>query len=135
MLFRSATHEFKTTASYKWKKFTFSGTFIYATGKPYTAPTGSYEIAMPDGSIQTFLSIGSKNSQRLPDYHRLDLAANYEFGLGDFGSGLISLSLFNVYDHTNIWYKEFSVVDEGLIETNVNYLGITPNLSISINIK
>lgn len=130
-----ATHEFKTTASYKWKKFTFSGTFIYATGKPYTAPTGSYEIAMPDGSIQTFLSIGSKNSQRLPDYHRLDLAANYEFGLGDFGSGLISLSLFNVYDHTNIWYKEFSVVDEGLIETNVNYLGITPNLSISINIK
>ena len=135
MASHDATNEFKAICSYKWKKFTFSGTFIYATGKPYTAPTGSYEIDMPDGSTQTFLSIGEKNSLRLPDYHRLDLSANYEFGLGEFGGGLISLSLFNVYNQTNIWYKEFSVVDEGLIETNVNYLGITPNLSISINIK
>lgn len=130
-----ATHEFKAVATYKWKKFTFSGTWIYATGKPYTAPSGSYDLTLPDGSTQSLLNIGDKNALRLPDYHRLDLSANYKFGLGDFGDGVLGFSLFNAYNRTNIWYKEYEFIDGELLETNVNYLGITPNLSISINLK
>ncbi|MCK5028213.1 MAG: TonB-dependent receptor [Bacteroidales bacterium] len=130
-----ATHEFTAVTTYKWKKFTFSGTWIYATGKPYTAPSGSYEITLPDGNTQYLLSIGDKNTLRLPDYHRLDLSVNYKFGLGDFGGGVLGFSLFNAYNRENIWYKEYEFLDGELIETNVNYLGITPNLSISINLK
>lgn len=130
-----ATHEFKAVAIYNWKKFTFSGTWIYATGKPYTAPSGSYEVYLPDGSTQSILTIGDKNAQRLPNYHRLDLSANYNFNMGDFGKGTLSFSLFNAYNQTNIWYKEYEFIESELIETNVNYLGITPNLSIQLNLK
>lgn len=126
-----ATHEFKFVNSYKWRNWNFSGTWIYATGKPYTAPTGAYDLEFADGTSQTFLSIGSKNGFRLPDYHRLDLSATLEFAMGDAGEGTIGFSIFNLYNRKNVWYKTFEVIDDELIETDVNLLGITPNISFS----
>jgi hypothetical protein len=36
---------------------------------------------------------------------------------------------------TNVWRKEFEVVEGELIETDVTYLGFTPNLSFTIYLK
>jgi len=130
-----ATHEVKLVGSYLWKNWTFSGTWIYATGKPYTPPLGAYQITNPDGSISDFIVVGDKNSYRLPDYHRLDLSATLKFELGDTMNGNLGFSLFNAYNRSNVWYKEFEVVDGTLIETNVNLLGITPNISFTLNLK
>ncbi|MCB0685521.1 MAG: TonB-dependent receptor, partial [Saprospiraceae bacterium] len=71
------THEVKLVGNYKTGRWNFSGTFIYATGRPYTAPTGYYEIELIDGSSESFFEVSSKNGLRLPDYHRLDLSATY----------------------------------------------------------
>jgi len=129
------THEFKIVNMYKWKKWVFSATWIYGTGKPYTAPTGAYDLTMADGSVSSFITIGDKNTFRLPDYHRLDIAATMEFNMGDHALGSLGFSIFNLYNRTNTWYKTFELVEGDLIETNVNLLGITPNITLSFKLR
>ena len=121
--------------SYKWKAWTFTATWIYATGKPYTAPIGGYQIELPDGTTEDYISVGPKNGARYPDYHRLDIAASRNFKLGDLGIGGVNFSIFNVYNQQNVWYKEFEIDDNNLTETNVTLLGITPNITLSFKLR
>jgi ferric enterobactin receptor len=133
---QDVTNEFKMVGIYKYKRWDFAATWIYATGRPYTAPAGSYTITLLDGSTQDYFTVTNKNSLRLPDYHRLDLSVNYHILSADKKDiGYWGLSLFNAYNKTNIWYKQFSVSDGQIYETNVNYLGITPNLTLSLKIR
>lgn len=71
-----------------------------------------------------------KNASRFSSYNRLDISATYNARWGSIG-----LSVFNLYNRKNVWYKRFEVItenDESVLQTtNVNYLGITPNLTIS----
>jgi len=132
---QDVTNELKFVSIYKIRKWTLSGTWVFSTGLPYTEPIGGYLLSMPDGTTQSVIIPGTKNAARLPDYQRLDLAIKYDFTMGATGKGSIGFSVFNVYDHTNVWYKEFSVDKTGLTETNINLLGITPNLSLSLQIR
>lgn len=132
---QDVTNEFKVVAIYKIKKFTLSGTWVYSTGLPYTQPIGGYVLTLPDGTTQSVIIPGSKNAARLPDFHRLDLSVKYDFTMGETGKGSIGCSLFNVYNRKNVWYKEFTVDETGLTETNVNLLGITPNVSLTLQIR
>ncbi|MEO0331056.1 MAG: TonB-dependent receptor, partial [Bacteroidota bacterium] len=126
------THEIKLVGSWEVGKWTLSSTWVYATGRPYTAPRGGYTLILIDGTEQSFVSVGEKNAYRLPNYHRMDFSATHHFKLGK-GNADIGLSVFNVYDRRNTWYKEFEVIDgEGLIETDVNFIGFTPNLFLNI---
>ena len=129
------THEFKIVQTYKWKRFDFSLTWMYLTGKPYTAPSGGYQITLLDGSTQDYLSTSNKNGLRLPAYHRMDIAATYNYGKPGKGNGTIGLSLFNVYNRENIWYKNYDIIDNEIIATDVKYLGFTPNLSFTWRLK
>ncbi len=67
------THDVSLTANYELnKKWSFSTNFLFQTGQPATFPNGQYEyngIVIP--------SYEARNSSRLPAYHRLDLAVNY----------------------------------------------------------
>jgi len=133
---QDVTHELKAVALYKWKNFDFSATWIYATGKPYTAPSGAYSVSLLDGTTQDYFTTTSKNSLRLPDYHRLDLAVNYNLH-NEAGNdiGYLGFSIFNVYNRTNVWYKQYQIVSGQIVETNINYLGLTPNLTLSLKIR
>jgi hypothetical protein len=122
------THELKIVGMYRLGNWSFGGTFIYATGRPYTAPLGAYTIELLDGSTTDHFAISEKNAFRLPDYHRLDLSANYDFDYFLGGKATAGLSLFNLYNRSNIWYKEYEVVDGTILETDVNLLGFTPSL-------
>jgi hypothetical protein len=128
------THEFKVVGLYKWRKWDFSATWIYASGKPYTAPEGGYQITLLDGSTQDFLNVSAKNSYRLPAYHRFDVAATYNFRLFESAPATLGFSLFNVYNRKNVWYKEFEIVDNKVISTDVNYLGLTPNITLGVKL-
>ena len=129
------THEFKFTQSLEWRRWTFAGTFIYATGKPYTEPLGGYTVELIDGSTESFISLGERNQARYPAYHRLDLAATYKFLVGKEGEGSLNFSIFNLYGRKNIWYKEFEVEENNLIETDVTLLGFTPNVTLSLKLR
>lgn len=126
------THEFKAVATYHWHNWDFSGTWIYATGKPYTAPEGGYTVTLLDGTKKSFITVSTKNGQRLPDYHRLDLSATLNMKLGGRIPATLGFSVFNVYNRSNVWYKQFEIVDNTVVETNINYLGITPNINFTI---
>lgn len=127
-------HEFKAIYSRKIKNWDLSATFIYATGKPYTAPVSQYEVTLLDGSKYEYIHVSEKNSVRLPDYHKLDLSVSYNWSSA-LGSETLSLSIFNVYNHKNIWYKKYEIAEDNVTVTNVNYLGFTPNISFTINFK
>jgi len=124
-------HEFKTVHSYEMDNWRFAATFVFASGKPFTEPSGQYSIELLDGDTNNYISVGAKNGSRLPPYHRLDLSAHYLHKVGkyemDFG-----LSVFNFYNRRNVWYREYDFTEKPPIISEVQYLGMTPNLSASI---
>lgn len=134
---QDVTNEFKAISIYRWRNWSFSGTWIYATGRPYTAPEGGYNVTLLDGTEKTYISAGLKNSRRLADYHRFDVAVNYFIKSRDRQTdrGSVSFSLFNVYDRKNIWYKEYQIVEDEIISIDKEFLGITPNLTLTLKLK
>ena len=123
-------HELKTVASLNLGRFVLSATWAYGSGRPYTSPESQYTITLLDGTEQSYIHVGEKNSQRLPAYHRMDAAIHYRFDIAaGAGRGDISLSAFNVYNRRNVWYREFDLSDTPILITDVNYLGFTPNIS------
>ena len=125
-------HEFKIVNVLKAGRWDLGATWVYGSGKPYTAPNGLYTITLLDGTETEYVSIGEKNGLRIDPYHRLDLSATYNFNLGS-GKGEMGLSIFNLYNKTNTWYNEFEVVDNQVTETNVNYIGFTPSLFFNVS--
>ena len=125
-------HEFKIVNVLKAGRWDLGATWVYGSGKPYTAPNGLYTITLLDGKETEYVSIGEKNGLRIDPYHRLDLSATYNFNLGS-GKGEMGLSIFNLYNKTNTWYNEFEVVDNQVTETNVNYIGFTPSLFFNVS--
>lgn len=92
---------------------TFSFNFIYRSGRPITAPIGSYEL-FPTWNV---LAFSERNQFRIPDYHRLDIA--YTFDDGTFKRKKykteINLSLFNLYARQNA-YSVFFRNQSGRLE-------------------
>ena len=126
-------HELKLVGTARLgTKWNLSATWAFATGKPYTAPQSQYTLTLLDGTEQSYIHVGEKNGERLPHYHRLDVALHYRFpvGLTEIDLGL---SVFNVYDRTNVWYKEFDLSQAPYVTTDVSFLGMTPNLSVRLD--
>jgi hypothetical protein len=129
-------HEFKAINMYHYYRWNFSAVFIFSTGHPYTAPLSTYTIATADGNVSTSYNVSGKNAERLPDYHRLDVSATYDLlKINGDKIGSIGLSIFNVYNHVNIWYREYQLQNNAAITTDVNYLGFTPNITLSLRWK
>lgn len=126
-------NEFKSINLYQLGRWTFSATWIYASGRPYTAPVGSYTINKAGSGSETYFVISGKNTERLKAYHRLDAAVTYELiKTSTKKVGSIGFSFFNMYNRTNTWYREYAIVGNQVISTDVNYLGFTPNLTLSL---
>jgi len=130
-------NEFKIVAMYDYKKWSFSVTWIFASGRPYTAPDGAYTVNLLNGTEKVYIDFGEKNAARLPTYHRLDLAVLYHFLKRESKTewGSLGLSVFNVYNRRNIWYKEFQIIDGNIIETDKFFLGFTPNLTLTLKLR
>ncbi|MBN1186590.1 MAG: TonB-dependent receptor [Bacteroidales bacterium] len=124
-------NEFKVVACRRLRGWDLSAAFIYATGKPYTAPESEYQLVLLDGTTYNYIHVSDKNSKRLPDYHRLDVSANYNWE-GIRTMNTLSFSVFNVYNHKNIWYKEFDISEDEVSSTDVVLLGVTPNISLTV---
>ena len=127
------THDISITSSYDFnEQWSFSSNFILQTGQPTTFPNGQYEyngISIPNYE--------SRNSSRLPTYHRLDLSANYNPNPKSTKrwKGEWVLGIYNVYKRKNassIAFRENQ--DTGFNEaTRLALFGIIP--SISYNFK
>lgn len=126
-------HEFKSINMFHEGRWTLTATWIYASGRPYTAPVGSYTIDRAGAGTKTYFVISGKNTERLKAYHRLDAAITYDLIKTNTKKiGTIGFSLFNIYNRSNTWYREYSIQGNQVISTDVNYLGFTPNLTLSL---
>lgn len=122
------THDISLTTSYKLNdKWQFNANFIYQTGLATTFPVGQYEyenITVP--------VYGARNSNRLPDYHRLDISANFVPKPKKKGyRSSWSFGVYNVYNRQNAYsinFRENS--DTGKNEAvRLSIFGIIPSVT------
>ncbi len=128
------THEFKSVGTYKWKDWTFSTTWVYTTGSPTTIPESQYFLTMLDGSEFSYFHVGDKNSYRLPDYHRMDISIGKQFETENYFWD-VGLSIYNLYNHKNISYREYNLDVTPIVVSDVNFLGFTPSIFFKLHLK
>ena len=93
-------HDLSIVVSYAPnKKWDFSTVFVYASGSAYTEPTGLHMIG--GNPIKEY---GPYNGARLPNYHRLDISANYWFFREKGRESGLNFSLYNMYRAQNPLY-------------------------------
>ena len=100
-------HEVKLVGNYKFThRYSVSVNLDYATGRPVTLPIGTF---LYGGGYR--LAYSQRNTYRIPDYFRLDLAVNIDPGhyLRQFSHMSLTLGVYNVTARKNA----YSVFFEG----------------------
>lgn len=96
-------HDISLVGIYKaTTRWTFSSTFVYNTGNAVTFPNGKYQL-----NGKTVFYYSERNADRLPDYHRLDLAATLEAKPGKKLQSSWSFGVYNVYNRANTFTMDF----------------------------
>lgn len=97
------THDLSLVGIYKLNpKWTLSASFVYQTGNAITYPVGKYEV--DDEIINLY---DTRNDNRLPDYHRLDLGATWQLKKNDRFESNLNFSLYNAYGRRNAFSINF----------------------------
>lgn len=122
------THDFSAVLIYELsKRWNLSGTFVYSTGQAVTYPSAKYQV---DG--QTVWYYAERNAYRMPDYHRLDLAATYEGKPGKWFTSSWNFGLFNVYNRRNAYIIDFRESETQAEKTEIYRIalfGIIPSVT------
>ncbi len=124
-------HEFKMVHAVEVEEWNLSANFIYGSGKPFSEPANRYQIELLDGRTLEYIGLGAKNASYNPAYIRVDVSAHYGFEVGKADAS-IGLSLFNLFNRQNIWYTEYDFGQSPPLINQINYLGFTPNLLVSV---
>ena len=113
-------HALDLTQMYSKGNWNFSLVYLFSTGQPYIVANRQQEEQMV---YQTF--------RRLPNYHRVDVSANYSFHIkkARFRLGLSIINLLdrqNYYDidRRNFLFNNISYEETSIIKSQ----GITPNV-------
>lgn len=94
-------HELNVACSYNYRKWDFSTIFVYASGRPFTAPDSYY---MSSGQI--IAQFAGHNACRMRPYIRMDLSVNYDIVKNERYENGINLSIVNAFARKNdIMYK------------------------------
>lgn len=104
------THQFKWTNIYAYKKWNFSSLTLFSTGQPYIESTSK------DTNFNT-----TRVYNRLPDYFRIDVSANYNFNIGQVNltPGFSVLNLMNTQNYLDIYIRNFGFGNNQTTETTL----------------
>ena len=108
-------HDVKAVLNFKiTERYSFSSNFNYATGRPTTVPAGSYYDTR-NRKMMPFYT--NRNTYRIPDYMRLDLAFNIEptHKLTSFLHTSFSVGVYNALARKNA-YNIYYVTENGRIQ-------------------
>jgi len=110
-------HDVSVVLSYKFSdRFDVSATWVFSTGNTATLATQRYPIASEDPDDYDEESLGSltvyegRNNYRMPNYHRMDLGANFHKKFRR-SHRTINVSVYNVYNRQNPYMLYQSVTD------------------------
>ncbi|MDR0712221.1 MAG: TonB-dependent receptor [Prevotellaceae bacterium] len=125
-------HNLNIVASYDvTRRINLSANWTFSSGSPVTFPEGRY--VMDGTSIPIY---GKRNTYRLDDYHRLDVAVNFELRRHGRYSHELNLSLYNAYARHNTWFIQFTEepLNSGIMYADKLYLfSVVP--SVTYNFK
>lgn len=129
------THDLSVTGNYTLnKKWKLNASFNFKTGTPATFPTGTYLLRSLSLNVPVF---GERNANRLPSYHRLDIALNYtpKPDTQKKWKGQWVFSIYNVYNRRNASSISFGPNEETTLNEAVqlSIFGMIP--AISYNFK
>jgi hypothetical protein len=107
------------------RRWRFSWTFTYSTGRPVTLPELTYYVGN-----NKLIYYSDRNKYRLPDYHRLDVAITCDetLRIKKFWKGSWTLSIVNLYGRKNkysVYYQK---------ETPYESINLKPNSLYSLYI-
>ena len=129
------THAVKWLAGYRpGERWSFSLAGVWHTGWPTTPVTGVL-TTLPDGSTRITPVRGALNSDRFPDYGRLDVKASRLFSVPG-GRLRLDLEVVNLTDRENACCVDeffFAPGADGTVDVSReldHWLGITPSLSL-----
>ena len=108
-------HDVKAVLNFKiTERYSFSSNFNYATGRPTTVPAGSYYDTRNRKMMPYYTN---RNTYRIPDYMRLDLAFNIEptHKLTSFLHTSFSVGVYNALARKNA-YNIYYVTENGRIQ-------------------
>ncbi|UOY06533.1 carboxypeptidase-like regulatory domain-containing protein [Muricauda sp. SCSIO 64092] len=122
------THNVTLSNTYEKGNWRFSMGWNFRTGAPFTPVSGF-------NSVEGDIEFGAINSQRLPNYHRLDVSAQYQFKWSSRKShrGTLGVALQNIYSRQvplSVFYRVDENPETGLQEIDQLEqltLGFTPN--------
>ena len=99
------THNISLVANYDLsKRWNFSTNWVFATGNPTSYPIAKYDV-----QGNTIYYYSARNSNRIPDYHRLDVSFTYDFKKNEKRKVKQSLnfSIYNLYARRNAYSVTF----------------------------
>lgn len=115
------------------RRWYFTGTFVYHTGRPMSVPVSAYQV-----DHVPVMEFTARNSHRMPDYHRLDLALVLEGNhkRRKFWDGTWTLSLYNVYARRNTYAVFYQDDGSGILQPyKLSVVGtVVPSLTYSFKI-
>ncbi|MDF2380662.1 TonB-dependent receptor [Nostoc ellipsosporum NOK] len=126
------THDIAIVGSYQLsRKWTISATWVFYTGDAVTFPAGKYRV-----NDQTIFYYTERNGYRMPDYHRLDIGANWTLKQTKKRLSELSFSLYNAYGRENAYIINFRDAENDPNKTEaVRYALFKFIPSISYNFK
>lgn len=126
-------HDVNIVGTYKLSdRWRVGAAWVYGTGQTYTAATSRFRVQLPDASEGVdYTYPGDRNALRLPASHRLDANVSYETTIFGYASTL-SLDIFNVYSHRDIWFRFYDTKKNPTEVTDVRLLPIIPTFSMDV---
>ena len=128
----NSPHKINIVLNYNLPLFELSMTWNYASGRPYSVPK-LHIIENDDVNYYLTLSPETYNNERLAGTQRIDFSVKRSLKWKHY-SGDASISVFNVLNQDNIWYRYFIVKDGELYPVDVYTFGTTFTFSLEVNL-
>ena len=122
-------HEFKSVLVTSILNWDITTSWSYSSGRVFTHENDINKT----NDFQIIFDLDSRNKQRLPSIHHLDLSISKMYKLKKFEINA-GLSIYNVYNRKNISHKRYNPYTSGKILSDVIMLGTTPTIFIEVKI-
>jgi hypothetical protein len=129
------THDVSFILNYDMnKQLSLSANWVYSTGNPVTYPVAKYDV-----QGNTLFYYSDRNSNRIPDYHRLDLSVTYNPKKNESRKikRSLNVSFYNVYARRNAYSIYFRQNEDNPAITEARRLSIVgtiiPSVTYNIN--
>lgn len=141
-------HNFYSNFSFELSPRTsLNVTFVYVSGNRFSSPTGFYYY-----HNYTLPIYEQKNNDKLPDYHRLDLALKWRLNKKNDNrySHYLSMSIYNLYGRQNVIGVNFNkieneagsfvipsnyIAENEIVPTSMSILGFVPSISYQFRFR